>query len=115
MNGLVSKGEEIIQLSETPMMNGNGNSLAAIKLYEAQVIPALSFNSESWIGLTKTHISELQNFKYKGRVQTKHFGDESCSSISMRLAMCLLKGFIINTIKEIMHFLFFYFFAFRKN
>ena len=39
-NGLVSKGEEIIQVSETPMKGGNGISLAAIKLYEAQVIPA---------------------------------------------------------------------------
>ena len=46
-NGLVSKGEEIIQVSETPMMNGNGNSLATFKLYEAQVIPALLFNKTS--------------------------------------------------------------------
>ena len=60
MNRLVSKGEEIIQVSETPMMNGNGNSLAAFKLYEAQVIPALLFNSESWIGLKDTHISDLK-------------------------------------------------------
>ena len=33
------------------------------KLYEAQVIPALLFNSESWKGLRKTHISDLQNFR----------------------------------------------------
>ena len=45
-NGLVSKGEEIIQVSESPRMGENGNSLAAIKLYEAQVIPVLFFNSE---------------------------------------------------------------------
>ena len=63
--GLVSKAEEIIQVSETAMMNGNGNSMAAFKLYEAQVIPALLFNSESWIGLTDTHISDLQNFQDK--------------------------------------------------
>ena len=62
-NGLVSKGEESIQLS--PMMNGNGNSLAAIKPYEAQVIPALLFNSERWIGITDSHISDLQNFQDK--------------------------------------------------
>ena len=47
------------------MMNWNGNSLAALKMYEAQVIPALLFNSESWIGLTDTHISDLQNFQDK--------------------------------------------------
>ena len=52
--GLIGKAEEIIQVSESPMMNGNGNSMAAFKLYEAQVIPALLFNSESWIG--QTHI-----------------------------------------------------------
>ena len=62
---LVSKAEEIIQVSETPMMNGNGNSMAAFKLCEAQVIPALLFNSESWIGITDTHISDLQNFQDK--------------------------------------------------
>ena len=33
-NGLVSKGEEIIQVSESPRMGENGNSLAAIKLYK---------------------------------------------------------------------------------
>ena len=47
------------------MMNGNGNSMAAFKLYEAQVIPTLLFNSESWIGITDTHISDLQNFQDK--------------------------------------------------
>ena len=47
-------------MSETPMMNRNGNSLAAFKLYEAKVIPALLFNSESWIGITDTHISDIQ-------------------------------------------------------
>ena len=61
----MSKAEEIIQVSETPMMNGNGNLMAAFKLYEAQVIPTLLFNSESWIGLTDTHISDLQNFQDK--------------------------------------------------
>jgi len=39
--------------------------MAAFKLFEAQVIPALLFNSESWIGLTNTHISDLQNFQDK--------------------------------------------------
>ena len=36
-NGLVGKGEEIIQVSETPIMGGIGNSLAASKLFEVQV------------------------------------------------------------------------------
>ena len=45
--GLIGKAEEIIQVSESPLMNGNGNSMAAFKLFEAQVIPALLFNSES--------------------------------------------------------------------
>ena len=57
--GLIGKAEDIIQVSESPMMNGNGNSMAAFKLYEAQVIPALLFNSESWIGITDTHISDF--------------------------------------------------------
>ena len=33
-NGLVSKGEKIIQVSESPRMGESGNSLAAIKLYK---------------------------------------------------------------------------------
>ena len=61
----MSKGEEIIQVFKTPKMNGNGNSLAAFNLYEAQVIPALLFNSESWIEITDTHIPDLQNFQDK--------------------------------------------------
>ena len=37
--GLIGKAEEIIQVSEHPLMNGNGNSMAALKLYEAQRLP----------------------------------------------------------------------------
>ena len=50
-NGLVGKGEEIIQVSETP--------IAATKLFETQVIPAILHNCERWIGLNETHISDL--------------------------------------------------------
>ena len=64
-NGLVGKGEEIIQVSETAIMGGIGNSLAATKLFEAQVIPALLHNCESWIRLNETHISDLQDFQDK--------------------------------------------------
>ena len=39
-NGLVGKGEEIIQVSETAIMRGIGNSLAGTKLFEGQLIPA---------------------------------------------------------------------------
>ena len=62
---LISKGEELIQIAEAPMMGANGNSLTAIKLFEARIIPALLFNSESLIDLTDTHISDLQNFRDK--------------------------------------------------
>ena len=62
---LISKGDELIQIAEAPLMGGLGNSLTAIKLFEAQIIPALLFNSESWIGITQAHISDLQNFQDK--------------------------------------------------
>ena len=64
-NGLVGKGEEMIQVSETPLMGGIGNSLAATKLFEAQVIPALLHNCESWIGLNETQIFDLQDSQDK--------------------------------------------------
>ena len=41
--GLIGKAEEIIQVSESPLMNGNGNSMAAFKLFESQLITALFF------------------------------------------------------------------------
>ena len=37
-NGLVGKEEEIIQVSETAIMGGIGNSLAAAKLFAAKMI-----------------------------------------------------------------------------
>ena len=64
-NRLVGKGEEIIQVSETPIIWGICNSLAATKLFEAQVITAPLHNCESWIGLNETHISGLQDFQDK--------------------------------------------------
>ena len=50
---LISKGDELIQIAEAPLMGGLGNSTTAIKLFEAQIIPALLFNCESWIGITQ--------------------------------------------------------------
>ena len=64
-NGLISKCDEIIKICESPVMGGTGNSLAAIKLFEAQIIPALLNNCESWIGLNQVHISDLQEFQDK--------------------------------------------------
>ena len=38
-----------------PVIGGTGNSLTALKLFEAQIIPALLHNCESWIGINQTH------------------------------------------------------------
>ena len=45
------------------MMGADDTSLAAIKLFKAQVVPALLFNSESWIGITEAQINDLQGFQ----------------------------------------------------
>ena len=64
-NGLIGKCNEIIKICEAPLMGGTGNSITAIRLFEAQVVPALLHNCESWIGLKDTHISDLQDFQDK--------------------------------------------------
>ena len=65
MNGLMKKCDDIIAVSEAPLMGSTGNALPAIKLFEAQVIPALLHNSESWIDITETHIADLESFQEK--------------------------------------------------
>ena len=65
MNGLHKKCEDIIAVSEAPLMGSTGNSLPAFKLFEAQVIPALLHNSETWIDITETHIADLESFQEK--------------------------------------------------
>ena len=60
---LISKSEEIIQLADTPMMNGFGHSKVAFNLFEAQIIPCLLHNAESWIGITDKQIKQLQEFQ----------------------------------------------------
>ena len=60
---LISKNEEIIQLADTPMMQGLGHSKTAFNLFEAQIIPCLLNNAESWIGITNKQIKELQEFQ----------------------------------------------------
>ena len=64
MRKKISKGNTD-QIAEALLMGTDGNSLTAIKLFEAQVIPALLFNNESWIGITEDQISELQSFQDK--------------------------------------------------
>merc|ERR1712102_19788 len=46
---LVSKCEEIIQISESSIMAGLGTSTTAFRLYEAIIIPTLLHNAASWI------------------------------------------------------------------
>ena len=65
MNGLNKKCDDIIAVSEAPLMGSTGNALPAIKLFEAQVIPALLHNSETWIDITETHIADLESFQEK--------------------------------------------------
>ena len=62
MRKLTSKANDIIMRTEAPMMGADGTSLAAIKLFEAQVITALLFNSDIWIEITKAQINDLQGF-----------------------------------------------------
>ena len=65
MQGLISRTDEIIQLAESPIMSGLGNSSIAFRLYEAQIIPSLLHNAESWIGITDSIIKDLQDFQDK--------------------------------------------------
>ena len=44
-------------------MTGLGHSKTAFNLFEAQIIPSLLNNAESWIGLTNKQIKELQDFQ----------------------------------------------------
>ena len=37
----------------------------AIRLFEAQIVPALLFNSESWVDLSQAYLSDLQNVQDK--------------------------------------------------
>ena len=56
MQKLTSKVNDIILIAD-------GTSTTAIKLFEAQVMSGLSFNCESWIGITEAQIAELQSFQ----------------------------------------------------
>ena len=65
MQGLISRTDEIIQMAESPIMSGLGNSSIAFRLFEAQIIPTLLHNAESWIGITDSIIKDLQDFQDK--------------------------------------------------
>ena len=56
---------DFIQLASHPAMGGIGGANIAFKLYEAQIIPALLHNCESWISLDDSHIKLLQEFQEK--------------------------------------------------
>ena len=60
---LRSRCDEIIETVENPLMGTVKSSAPAIRLYEAQIIPALLNNCESWIGIKDKHIEELQKFQ----------------------------------------------------
>ena len=60
---LISKTEEILQLVETPGMSCLGGANTAFKLYEAQIMPTLLYNCESWISIDDSHIKLLQDFQ----------------------------------------------------
>lgn len=60
---LISKCEDIIQIAEAPIMGGLRKGNVAFKLFEAQIVPALLHNCESWIGIDHKHVELLQKFQ----------------------------------------------------
>ena len=52
---LISKCQEMIQIAESLLMGALGDSTIAIMLFKSQIIPALLFNSESWVDLSQAH------------------------------------------------------------
>ena len=62
-NKLKRTVHEIIETCENPLMDGLSSAKCPFKLFEAQVIPSLLTNCESWIGITEKHIEDLQKFQ----------------------------------------------------
>ena len=60
---LISRTEKNLQLVETPGMSSLGGANTAFKLYEAQILPPLLYNCESWISIDDSHIKLLQDFQ----------------------------------------------------
>ena len=63
--GLINRCEEIVRISESPIMGGIGKSTTAFNLFEIEIIPSLLHNCESWIGIKESHIKDLQDFQNK--------------------------------------------------
>ena len=81
MRTLVSKVDEIIKTSESPWIGGLNNSETPFKLFEARVIPSLLHNSESWIGITKDHIKDLQDFQDSFIRRVLHLAPQTTKAI----------------------------------
>ena len=61
---IMERKRKLLSLSaDHHFMNGLGQSKTAFNLFEAQIIPCLLHNAESWIGITKKQIKELQDFQ----------------------------------------------------
>ena len=81
MRTLVSKVDEIIKTSESPWIGGLNNSETPFKLFEARVIPSLLHNSESWIGINKDHIKDLQDFQDSFIRRVLHLAPQTTKAI----------------------------------
>ena len=60
---LTSRCDDLIQIAEAPIMGGLRKGNVAFNLFEAQIIPALLHNCESWIEIDHKHIELLQKFQ----------------------------------------------------
>ena len=108
IQGLTSKADEIIQIAESPIMGGLGNSTIAFRLFEAQIIPALLHNAESWIGITDKIIKDLQDFqdKFIRKVlqlptsTTKAIYQWDSGMLSMKWRIALKKLLFVNKIMQ---------------
>ena len=108
IQGLTSKADEIIQIAESPIMGGLGNSTIAFRLFEAQIIPALLHNAESWIGITDKIIKDLQDFqdKFIRKVlqlptsTTKAIYQWDSGMLSMKWRIALKKILFVNKIMQ---------------
>ena len=57
MQNLTSKVNDILLIADAPQLGAEGTSMAAIKLFEAQVMSGLLFNCESWLGIKEAATS----------------------------------------------------------
>ena len=108
IQGLISKADEIIQIAESPIMGGLGNSTIAFRLFEATIIPALLHNAESWIGITDKIIKDLQDFQDKfvrkvlrlPKSTTKALYQWDSGMLSMKWRVALKKLLFVNKIMQ---------------